>query len=86
MTVGVSLQEHILNDLAKEISQEIDNEVMCELLEEDGWVKVRAQKHHDFNDIVEWVNKNKTGEVFGHKYVWAFTEEKDATWFALHWS
>jgi len=86
MTAETSLQDQILDDLAKKMTQEIDNEVMCDLLEESGWVKVRARKTHDHADIAQWIKQNITGDVHGHMHTWAFTEPKDATAFILVWS
>jgi hypothetical protein len=82
----MTLQEEILDDLAKNMSQEIDNEVMCELLEEDGWHRVRANKKYDYLDIAKWVENNVTDRCHGYRHTWAFTQARDATAFLLVWS
>lgn len=84
--VEINLEQEILEELGKNMSADIDNEVMCDLLAESGWHKVRVNYNHDSAKILEWIDQNKTGDVYGRKHCWAFTEEKDAVWFALCWA
>lgn len=86
MMAEISLQEQVLNDLGKQMSQEIDNQVMCELLQESGWTLSTANKSHDYKEIITWVNNNATDHVHGYKYTWAFKSAKDATAFWLVWA
>lgn len=86
MTAEISLQEQVLNDLAKCMSQEIDNQVICELLAEEGWTMVRAGQHHDYRKIYVWVQNNAQGGRHGYKHTWAFADSRDATAFWLVWA
>lgn len=80
------LQEQVLNDLTKKMSQEIDNEVFCELLQESGWTRCRARACHDHKKIYAWVQNNVQGSSRGFKYTWAFENAQDATAFLLVWA
>ena len=82
----MTLQDDILNNLGQQMSQDIDNEVMCELLEEAGWHRVRANKKHDYLDIAKWVENNVTDQAHGYQHTWAFTQARDATAFLLVWA
>ena len=84
--MDMTLQDDILNNLGQQMSQDIDNEVMCELLEEAGWHRARANKKHDHQDIVRWVENNATDQVQGYRYTWAFAQARDATAFLLVWA
>jgi len=87
--LNVSVEDEITEVLAKEIQQEIDNEIMLDMLTTTGWTSVKYhytdQKHAV--DVQEWCNEVVTGSAnwlrIGSHY--AFSRKEHAEWFILRW-
>ena len=81
------LQEQIINDAAKRMSDEIDFEILCGMLGELGWTKVILKPMTWENGalIDLWVETNVKGHFETMGLVWIFEREQDANWFKLRW-
>lgn len=84
----MTLEDEIAENLAKEMSDEIDFEIMKELLVESGWYVIELLtlgSREQSIDIKDWVTKNcKKGFVSRGK-TFVFKSKKEATWFSLRW-
>jgi hypothetical protein len=81
------LQEQMLNDAAKRMSDEIDFEILAGMLCELGWTRVvLSPMTRETGDAIDlWVHGNikNSHETMG--LVWLFENEKDANWFKIRW-
>lgn len=82
----MNLQQGYIDELAKNLSDTIDIQVMYKAR---GWTLVRAPNlywHQDSKGVINWINTH-CGE---YQYWWsgevAFKENKDATLFLLRWA
>jgi hypothetical protein len=82
----MNLQQGYINELAKNLSDTIDAQVMYKAR---GWTMVQGPNlywHQDSKGVINWINTH-CGE---YQYWWsgevAFKESKDATLFLLRWS
>lgn len=81
--------EQMMDVLAKEIQQEIDNNIMIDLYTTDGWVKIKLARFADRYravDVVDWCEEN----IAEHEYAnfgstFVFKNSADAEWFTLRW-
>jgi hypothetical protein len=84
----MTLEDEIAENLAKEMSDEIDFGIMKELLVESGWYVIELLtlgSREQSIDIKDWVTKNcKKGFVSRGK-TFVFKSKKEATWFSLRW-
>jgi|694.fasta_scaffold03834_25 hypothetical protein len=84
------LPDEIAKTGAKEMQEEIDWGIMCDLLKEVGWVKIQTtwstQSLEDAYDLKNWCRSNLYGNYKGRGKIWLFEKEKDAIMFALKWS
>lgn len=84
----ISLEDEIAENLAKEISEEIDFGIMKDLLIESGWYTVELStltNREQLFDIRDWITKNcKNGHVAREK-TFIFKCKKEAEWFSLRW-
>ena len=83
-------RDEILKALSKEIQREIDEEIMIDILVQQGWTKVYLKfemKNFDHLDYVyEWLfetNNPQDWKRIGNYFV--FRESKHAEWFILKW-
>jgi len=90
MTGDIKLIKEIANATAKELQEEIDWEVLCEMLKEIDWVEVKldwpkmtASLTHE---IKEWCRANLKNAYHARGRTWIFSTEKDASMFILRWS
>jgi hypothetical protein len=84
----MGLEQDILDDISKQISDEVDFHVMADLLETIGWTSVKLKRFRDGTeavDIMLWVETNCTGEWknLGTRFI--FEKQQDAEWFSLRW-
>jgi hypothetical protein len=81
------LQEQILNNAAKRMSDEIDFEILAGMLCELGWTKVVLRPiPWETGDAIDlWVHKNIKNPHETMGLVWLFENEKDANWFKIRW-
>lgn len=84
----MDLQEQIIDDLGKQISKEIDFEILSGMLCELGWTKVilKPMPWEQGTVIDDWVSKHVHGHFETMGLVWLFESSKDATMFILKWS
>lgn len=78
-----------INDAAKKLQEEIDQEVMFDLLEQIGWTRVElANKWLPVTgkELHDWREKNFIGCWRAHNNVWMFEKAEDAVVFTLRWS
>jgi hypothetical protein len=82
-----NLQEQILNDAAKRMSDEIDFEILCGMLCEMGWTKVvLSPMTRETSDAIDaWLVENVSNPFETMGLVWIFEDEQDANWFSLRW-
>jgi len=97
-----SLQDDILDSMAKDIAREIDKEllddIMIAVLTDEGWVTTTVNpaytdmgmlsgKFEDwYSRTAEWIHLNARGDYKLLKGQWLFKDPKDATMFILRWS
>jgi hypothetical protein len=82
---GVELGDELAIAMSQAIAEEIDWEIMCDLLSQAGWQKVKAPT--DGNPLVtDWVQENVKGRYKNRFDIWIFERSEDAVWFTLRWS
>lgn len=81
------LIEDIYQELHTELTATIDNELLCNIMESNGWIKVGIDCTTDtkYVEILEWIRSNIKGEHRGRYECWAFESEEDAILFKLTW-
>lgn len=85
------IEEEIVNTMAKEIQEEIDWEIMCDMMIALGWTKVKMTWPDRMTEamahtIKEWCRENLKGHYQGRGTTWIFDRKEDAVWFTLKWS
>jgi hypothetical protein len=83
------LEKEMIEAKAKEMSDEIDREVLWGMLEGMGWTRVMLPRLIDNRhavDITHWLalNTKKAYERSGRDFM--FESQQDANWFKLRWS
>jgi hypothetical protein len=94
VTMGSSsptLDEEIIDDVYREIQEEIDWEIMCEMMVKLGYTKVemkwpKRMSELEAHEIKEWCRENLQGTYQARGNIWLFAREKDASMFILKWS
>jgi hypothetical protein len=84
----MNIEEALSNKLAKEISDEIDREILWELLVGMGWHRVSISRQQDNNhavDITMWLKENVKNPYERNGRDFLFAAERDATVFILRW-
>ena len=84
----MNIQEEMIEFKAKQLSDEIDREVLWGMLEGIGWHRVMLPRLIDNNhavDITHWLalNCKNSHERSGRDFI--FENERDANWFVLRW-
>ena len=82
------LEKEMIEDKAKEMSDEIDREILWGMLEGMGWTRVMLPTLGDGKravDIITWLEDNCKSpyERSGRDFI--FESSKDANWFKLRW-
>jgi ribosome-binding ATPase YchF (GTP1/OBG family) len=82
-----NLEDEMARLMAEEMQKEIDGEIMCQLLADEGWHKVKlyTMLHETGKEIDKWTVANTKGGYWTQGIIWMFKEEKDANWFKLRW-
>ena len=84
-----SLQQQVLDDLAKDMQKGMDFEILCDVLSRFGWTVIQVDYDPDsvqaWNTVVNWADENFKGEFREHNGTWLIESSKDATMFALKW-
>jgi hypothetical protein len=80
----MNIDNEIINRAAKEMSDDIDFEVMSHVLCQEGWTKVILQPMtiEKSEAIDKWISECK-GRVHTRGLVFIFEQARNATWFAL---
>ena len=80
------LEQKIADKLAKEISDQIDWNVLSEILISNGWTRVIREPIFNWNeDVTGWLDLIKIGHVRSMGNEWLFEKEQDAIMFSLRW-
>lgn len=82
------LEERMIEEAARQMSNDIDAEVLRGMLLELGWHEVilKPMLKETGDEIDLWVKQQVKGRChFAHGLVWLFEEERDAMWFKLRW-
>jgi hypothetical protein len=84
----MNIQEKMIEFKAKQLSDEIDREVLWGMLQGIGWTRVMITRLTDNNhavDIRHWLalNTKKSYECNGRDFI--FEDARDANWFVLRW-
>ena len=85
---GHDLMEELSKDLAKQIQEEIDFQIIGDMLVTMGWTRITFNPHQDEKtcaDIKFWIDNYCRGNCKSLNDVWLFENEKDAMWFTLRW-
>jgi len=84
----MKLEEQIAEDMAREMSEEIDFDVMKDLLTESGWYTVQLLtlgSREKSIDIKDWITKNCKRGFVSRGRTFIFKSKKEAEWFSLRW-
>jgi hypothetical protein len=84
----MNIQDEMIEFKAKQLSDEIDREVLWGMLQGIGWTRVMLPRLIDNNhavDITHWLalNCKNSFERNGRDFI--FENERDANWFVLRW-
>lgn len=88
MNLQPGIITEIANDLAKELQESVDRQILFDLLVECGWTKVELPSKWlqvSGVELHKWREQNLTGQWKAHENIWIFEKEKDAEWFMLRW-
>jgi hypothetical protein len=84
-----SLQQQVLDDLAKDMQQGMDFEILCDVLSRFEWTVLQVDYDPDsgqgWNTLMNWADENFEGEFQEHNGIWLIENPADATAFALKW-
>jgi hypothetical protein len=84
-----SLQAQVLDDLAKDMQQGMDFEILCDVLVRFEWTVISIDYDPDsgqaWNTVINWADDNFEGEFQEYNGTWLIENPKDATMFALKW-
>jgi hypothetical protein len=93
------LEEEILDKIAREFAQEVDNDIidtsMINVLKSKGWTETKINPAFGksivpeidwYTETAEWVHLNATGDYKLLKGQWVFEKKEDAVMFTLTWS
>jgi hypothetical protein len=84
-----SLQQQVLDDLAKDMQKGMDFEILCDVLSRFGWTVLHMnydpESGQAWNSVMNWVDENFEGNYQEHNGTWLIENTKDATMLALKW-
>jgi hypothetical protein len=84
-----SLQKQVLDNLAQDMQQCIDFEILCGTLVGFGWTRIKIDYVSDtsqaWNTVMNWADENFEGKYQEHNGIWLIENPADATAFALKW-
>jgi hypothetical protein len=84
----MNLEEKIVNDLGKHLSDSIDFEILTDVLIACGWHKVvlRPMTHEHGEEIDQWVASQVKAKYKTMGLVWIFENQGEAVNFTLRWA
>lgn len=87
------LEQELTESLGQSMQKTIDFDILCDTLSAFGWTVVEIGLYQGDGDIarswmnvVEWADKNCTGEWQEHLGKWLFERPEDAMLFKLRWA
>ena len=89
--VGMSkstLEDAVLDRLGQQMEASINFEILADVLTRFGWYQFKLDYHaplQTWQQVMNWVDQNCSGDHREHSGTWLFELEKDATMFALKW-
>lgn len=90
--LNFDLQEAVMEDMAKQlaknIQEEIDFQILSDMLVSMGWHKMEFEpmrEEEEAAEIKEWIKTSCKGNVKSYGSNWLFENEKDMVWFMLRW-
>lgn len=84
-TFKLQIEDHVLEEAAKELAKRIDFSVMAGLLAESGWIHVKARGEVDVEELYNWVEQNAKDDYHYYLEEYVFKSGSDANWFKLRW-
>jgi len=84
----MTLEDEMIEQAAKQMSNELDREILWGMLQGMGWTRVmlpRLIDNHHAIDITYWLEDNckHSYERNGRDFI--FESKQDANWFKLRW-
>ena len=84
------LEDHIMEELAKDIRDELDFEIMADMLIESGWFVIKLPYALDLiqrNQIDRWLVEQRISQngFYSRGNAWLFKSKDDAIMFRLTW-
>lgn len=84
------IEDEIAKEMARQMAEEIDWEILCELMKSVGWTEVKMPNDGYMTDLdahvlKEWCKANLQGNYNARGNTWVFEKEKDASMFILWW-
>ena len=87
-----NLEESVMADMAKQlaknIQEEIDFQILSDMMVSMGWHKMEFEPLREVEEaaeIKEWIKTSCKGKVQSYGSNWLFENEKDMAWFMLRW-
>ena len=87
MNDNIRLEDELVTHAAKQLSDDIDFEVISGILLEGGWSKVvlSPMTIETSAAIDMWILKQCKGDHHARGLVWIFERSEDAMWFKIRW-
>ena len=85
MNIPNNIIDELYNVLQEEITKEMDEEIIIELMESLGWIIVKNKKAWNRSAAKDWMAENLKGGYKISHGACAFELEEDASLFALTW-
>ena len=84
----MNIEDEIINAADEEMAQSMDFDILCDLLVPMGYTVINIKYGPDSRwvDVIEWADRNCSGNIKEHKGKWLFKNPKDATMFMLRWA
>jgi hypothetical protein len=82
------LEEQYADRAAKEMAEEIDNEILFDLMVKSGWTRVELSRltRTDNRDMNTWMHAECKKHWHRRGKVWVFESREEAALFKLTWS
>jgi hypothetical protein len=83
----MNIEQDIINQAGKRMSDEIDFGILSDMLCELGWRRVilKPMTWEQGLEVDAWTETHIKGNFETMGLVWIFEQEQDANWFALRW-
>lgn len=78
------IEDEVYTELAKNIQKQLDQELLYNLCLVSGW-HGKSVSYQQLDEVKEWIETNKLGEVRWFDNRIAFEQSKDYEWFMLRW-